>query len=162
MLSTRRVTPLRFVDHYPTFLSRPNQLFVAWRLLGLSLHFTAFLTLIDYRLNLIANSLPPLGSFEQVDYEIMRQSTYLALSLTFIAMCVPAFGVLSARTVKMTGLNLWHGVNHTIAGVLLLRVWLETWHSVRVWHIAFIFGFPPAALECIVLLWTRMRGDYIW
>lgn len=154
--------PVLLTDYFVTALARSNStLLVPWRLLAMAVHLTSLITVTDYREEIVRVSVPTAGA-TQSDIDLVRDSTRLALAATFVCIAVSFFALLTARTLKWEGLNFIVASGHTIAGVLLLHIWLNTAHSVRLWHTFFVFTLPPALCEAVALVSIRMRGAYLW
>lgn len=129
-------------------------------MLAMAVHFTGIVTLTNYR-NTLYDAAVPKG-VSASDASVALASLNVSLALTYLCIAVSAFAFLTARTVRMEAVNFLSCAGHTIAGVLLLVIWLQDAHMVRIWHVFFVFTMVPALLEFIGLVMTRVRGEYLW
>ena len=116
----------------------------------------------------IQNNKRPVNTFvyddgdSTIGFFLTRISFILSFVIHYIAWCVDVYGLMTGRTPTHAASNITQGICHGIAGILLLLVWVETSHMVRLWHIAIFFALPPAVMEVIIMLRQYMRGTWAW
>ena len=146
------------MTHYPTVLSKPNELvLIPWRLAALSLHICGLITCGHYRDKLITKS-SLAEDYEQSDYDLLYNSSNWALAATIICFFIVSAGFFSGRSTSNEALNLIHAAIHTAGGTLLMCTWYYDGHIVRLWHVWYFFSLIPAGLEMIVNLLSRSQG----
>jgi hypothetical protein len=146
---------------FPGGAARVNEtLLVPWKLLALGVHATGLITVTHYRDTLLSFVLPDGVSAE--DRSLERSSMNVSLALTYICVFVSAFAMLSARTITVGPVNLISAVGHSVSGILLMLIWINDAHVVRIWHTFFVFTMVPALLEFAVTMFIRMKGTYMW
>lgn len=148
--------------HTSQFMMQPNEfVLIPWRLAALGLHVTALLAALDSRKDLIrASALPP--EYEEEDYQYLLNSTNWAIAASFICLVVCSTGFFTGRTILNGALNLLHAVCHTVAGILLICMWYNEGHVVRIWHIMYFFALFPAAVETFCMIQSQLQGVDMW
>lgn len=147
---------------YPTLLSRPLQtILIPWRLLAFPFHVCMLLCVADYREKLVVRSSLSQG-YTETEYLDAMSSANFAIAASIASLFIVMIGFLSGRTIQHETLNVLHCVSHSLAGSLLFAVWIYEAHAVRIWHIWYFWGFPPAFLEVLVVCRTIRQGIFVW
>lgn len=162
MLVHHVASPEKLINRFPASILRINEnVLIPWKMMALGIHFTGWLTVTDYRQQLLQNSVPAEFVVSE-DRDLERHSMNVCLALTFFAIFVSAFAFLSARTISIGPINLLSSVGHTVSGILLLLIWNNDAHVVRLWHTFFVFTMVPGLFELIAIVMIRLRGTYMW
>jgi hypothetical protein len=135
-------------------------LLVPWKMLGLAVHITALLTVTRYRDTLLSLVVP--DDAADSDKRIETNSFNFALALTYIAVIVSAFALVTARTIRFGSINFLSALGHSVSGMLLMAVWLNDAHWARIWHVFFVFTMVPGLVELIAVLKVWFDGTYMW
>jgi hypothetical protein len=148
-------------ERYPTLLSRPIDWLINWRLLSFVALCTMVVTLSRERNVIIrVGSLPE--DYTQAEWKQVAESYDLSLAAWYISLFMCILGLFTGRTFHLELPALIHCICHTTSFVMLLLVWRDTAHAVRLWHIWYFFGAPPAFMELFLLVGSRLQGLYHW
>mmetsp|Transcript_34738 Transcript_34738/g.107278 ORF Transcript_34738/g.107278 Transcript_34738/m.107278 type:complete len:162 (-) Transcript_34738:115-600(-) len=161
MLVHRITEPTMWAPSWPASAFRLNEtLLVPWKMLALAVHATALFTVTDYRDQLV--DLAVFENASESDRRLERDSMNFALALTYIAVIVSTFALVSARTISFGSVNFLSAVGHSVSGILLLLVWLNDAHWARIWHVFFVFTMVPGIVELAAVLRVWIDGTYMW
>lgn len=162
MIHVGRQVPRIVLGRGLTSLFRPNEaLLVRWRLAAFILHCTGLMCVADFRDTLIRQG-SLLDGYSDDDFDFFARSANAAVALTVVCLAISMIGVATARTLRVTGINLLHSLCHTAAGVLLILVWYYTAHIFRLWHVFYFFSIIPATVELLSFTMSWWRGYDMW
>ena len=162
MLHTHCQLPRFYQQRYLTLFNRLNEtVLIPMRMAGFMLHIAGTVCVADYRHELIVKgSLLP--GYSQSDYDYMMRIADGAIAATVACLMIVFLSFLFGRSLYSEVNNLLQLSCHMAAGGLLMSLWVNDSHVMRLWQIFYIFSIIPTAVELLFVAATFARGLTMW
>ena len=158
MLHTTVANSILFTRYPASILGRTtDSILIPIRMGCASVHFLAFIILIEYRETLIKYSLPTPYTDSEYTKQMNELNTSLAFTFLFGLVTVAIF--LSGVLIRYETLHFIQASLHAAGAGLLMTVWNDNLHTDRVWHAMLFFNLVPAVIDLLGIgyLWKQRR-----